>query len=163
MSVEVTYTTNITVNETIDTNVPAVAAAKAVITHDQYNTNQSLTPGGTVPVTQAVSFSQALTAGAATIDLTALVGVNNLAVDGTGLKVQAIKFKNPAGNASMKIDVGATNGYPLAGAGFETTLLAGQEVVFFGNEAAPDISASAKTFDLTGTGTQAGEFTIVMG
>jgi len=163
MSVSVSYNASVSTTETIDTNIPAVESAKAIITHDQYNTTASLTSATTVPVTKAVYFSQALTAGAATVDLTALVGVNNIAVDGTGLKVQVLKFKNPAGNAAMTLDVGASNGYTLGGAAFQITLDAGQEMLFYGNEAEADISSTVKTFDLTGTATEACELSIVMG
>ena len=116
-----------------------------------------------MPVTKSVYFVVSLSGGAATIDLTSLTGVNNESVDGTGLKLQVLKMKNRTGNATMTIDVGASNGYELAGAGFEATLQAGQELTFFGNDATPDIGASAKTLDLTGTGTESAEISIVMG
>lgn len=163
MAVSVTYTTNVTTNETIDTNAPAAAASKSVIIHDQYNTTASLDSTTTPPVTKSVYFSQALSAGTATIDLTSLTGVNNLVTDGTGLKVQVIKFKNPTGNAQIEVDVGATNGYNLLGATFEVILLEGQEIAIYGNDSTPDIGASAKDIDLVGTGTEEIEVSVVMG
>lgn len=163
MSVSVNYTTNITTNETIDTNVPAAQASKAVVIHDAFNTATTLTSSTTPPATLAAYFEQALTAGAATIDLTSLTGTNNLSIDGTGLKVQAFRFKNQAGNAAITLVVGASNGYDLLGAATSVTLAAGQEIVIFGNDATPDVAAGDKELDISGTGTEICEITIVLG
>ena len=94
---------------------------------------------------------QALTAGAATIDLTALTGTNGAAVDFTGLKVQAAKFINPVGNAAMTITFGATNPYLLGGTAFKWILSAGQELLVYLNDASPDVASGAKNIDISGT------------
>jgi len=163
MTVSVNYKSEVTTTEDITTNTPAVTAAKDSIIHDAFNTAETIDASSTVPATNAIFIEQALTAGAVTVDLTSLTGVNNLVTDGTGLKVQVFKIKNKAGNASMNFSVGASNGYDLAGAGFDVTLLAGQEFTFFGNDAAPDIATADAEIDVTGTGTEIFELSIVMG
>jgi hypothetical protein len=164
MGVTVNYASKVQTEETLTSNVPAVPAADAVITHSGYNTNQTLTSATTPPATQVAYFSQALSSGSATIDLTSLTGANGISIDGSTLKVQVAKFKNPSSNAnSIKVDVGATNGYQLSGAGWEVTLEPGQETTLYLNDASPDIGASAKTLDLTGTGSQALEVSLVLG
>ena len=164
MSVTLSYATNLTVQEVLVTNVPAAAATGKTITHNGYNSSASLTSATTPPVTQCAFFEQALTAGAASIDLTALPGTNGATVDGSGLKVQAIKIKAKSTNANViTVTVGDANGYALAGAGFSVALLAGQEFVFYGNEATPDVGADAKTLDLDGTDEQSVEVSVAVG
>ncbi len=164
MSVSLSYATNLTAIETLDTNVPAAAEANRKVTHNQFNKTASLTGATTPPVTKVAAFEKALSAGAGTIDLTALPGTNGAVVDGTGLKVQAIKLTNKAVNAnSIKVAVGGTNGYELAGADFAATLQPGQELVLFGNDATPDVDGTHKTLDLTGTGSQVLQVIVVLG
>lgn len=164
MSVELTYGVQVTAVETLTTNMPAAAAGNRKITHNGYNSSANLTANSTPPVTLVAAFEKALSSGTATIDLTALVGTNGATVNGNGLKVQVIKIRGKTGNANpITIAVGASNGYQLAGADFSAAVAAGQEFVFYGNEATPDIGGSAKTLDLTGTGAQAVECIIVMG
>jgi hypothetical protein len=164
MSVEVTYAATATVVETLEDNVPAATAPNRKVRHDQYNGAATLSASTTPPVTKVAVFEKALAAGAATIDLTALTGTNEATVDGTGLKVQVLKIKNKSTNANpITIKVGLTDGYQLAGANFEAQISPGQEFLFYGNDATPDIGAAAKTLDLAGTGSQAAEVLIVMG
>ena len=164
MSVTANYLSNVTVNETLTTGVPAANASNAIIVHDQYNSNQALTATSTVPVTKVAAFEQDLTGGAATIDLTSLTGANGVTVDGTGLKVQVIKFIAKAANANvLYVDVGASNGYDLLGASMYLGLQPGQEITIYGNDATPDIATADKTLDLTGTGTQGLKVIVVMG
>jgi len=164
MSVKLQYTTNLTAIEVLATNVNGEPAANVTVKHTRLNKSATYQADTTPPVTKVATFSQSLTDGAATIDLTALEGTNGAAVDGTGLKVQAIKIVAKAANANaITIAKGASNGYALAGAGFSVALAAGQEVVLFGNDATPDIAVDAKTLDLTGTGTQGVDVVIVMG
>lgn len=164
MSVSVTYKSIVTTEETIDTNTPAVSARFNAITHDGYNSTKVMNASSTPPATKAAYFSKALVAGAATIDLTALTGTNGVTVVGTGLKVQVARFKNPSTNAnSIVVTVGASNGYNLAGSDFKVTLAPGQEQTFYGNDATPDVGSGAKNIDISGTGTQALQVSIVLG
>lgn len=161
MAVTLTYRSQVTAAETLSSSdFPAVPSAPLV--HSGFDTTLSLSATTTPPVTTPAYFDQALTAGAATIDLTALTH-NGQAVNLTGLKVQTIKIKNPAGNAAMTFTEGASNGYALMGAGWQTTLLAGQEVTFYGNDATPDVAAGDRTIDITGTGTESCEIAITAG
>ncbi|HUX17166.1 MAG TPA: hypothetical protein VMW52_11885, partial [Phycisphaerae bacterium] len=59
--------------------------------------------------------------------------------------------------------VGETNGYALLGAAFSVALLAGQEVLIYGNEATPDVASGAKVLDLVGTGVQGLDVIVVLG
>ncbi len=164
MSVKLEYTTNLTATEVLETNTVSSAAASRTVKHTLLNKAATLQASTTPPVSKVAAFEQALTAGAATIDLTALTGTNGAAVDGTGLKVQAIKITAKATNANViTITKGASNGYALAGADFSVALAAGQEFVLFGNDAAPDIASDAKTLDLAGTLAQAVQVIVVMG
>lgn len=165
MSVALTLASTFTAIETLETNVPAAATGSKSITHSGFNQSFTLNAASSVPITQVAYFTQALTAGAATIDLTALVGTNNVEIDGTGLKVRAIMFTAASGNANpITIGVGASNGYELAGATWEETLKAGQSTgVKYLGSGAPDIGASDCTLDLAGTGTQSVNVAIALG
>ena len=164
MSVELTYAATATVVETLEDNVPAATATNRKVRHDQFNGAATLSASTTPPVTKVAAFEQALVGGLATVDLTNLAGTNGATVDGTGLKVQVLKIKNKATNANpITVKTGLTDGYQLAGANFETQLSPGQEFLFYGNDATPDIGTTAKTLDLSGTGSQAVEAIIVMG
>jgi hypothetical protein len=146
--------------ETLSTNVPA--AKNPVIRHDQFDLSVTLKSTPAPPVTKTSAKTYALVGGALTIDLTALSGTSNEAVDGTGLKVQAIKIKNTGTNA-MTFVQGAANDYELVGATFSFTLLAGQHAMFYLNDAAPDVGATDSDIDVSGTGTETFEMILVMG
>jgi hypothetical protein len=165
MSVTVTYESKLSSVEVLETNVPAAAADQKSVTHTGYNTTKaSQTAASTPPVTKCAYFSKALSAGAASIDLTALTGTNGAAVDFSGLKVQYFKFKNPSTNANaITVEAGASNGYLLGGTGWTFELQPGAEIGGFANDASPDVSGSTKTIDLSGTGTQALEVSLVAG
>ena len=161
-SIAVTYKVQTTVVETLGTNVPAASVKE--VTHTLFNTTKTLNGASTPPVTLHAAFEKALSGGAATIDLTALVGTNNLAVDGTGLRVQVLRVRNPATNANpITIGKGASNGYAGLGASFSLALAAGAEAVILGNDAGSDIGSGNKTLDLAGTGSQALQVEIVLG
>ena len=163
MTVNINYQSKITAVETLEANVDSLGTDKQV-THNQFDTTKALTSGTTPPVTKIAASVQALTAGAATIDLTNLLGVNGAVVDGTGLKVQILKIKNKAESANpISIAPGASNGYDIFGADFKVTLQPGQEATLYGNDATPDIAAEDKTLDLAGTGAQECEIIVVMG
>lgn len=162
MSVTLAYASGVTVVETVETGTPAATDANSQITHNQYNTTASLTSATTPPVTKTAFFLQALSGGAATIDLTALSGTNGATIDGTGLKVQAFKMKNLGAN-TMSITFGGSNPYELTGSDFKITLTQNQEVLIYGNDATPDIGGAACEMDLAGTSAQTAEISIVMG
>jgi len=141
----------------------AGASDKTVI-HDQYRIIETLKAGSSVPVTTVAAFSQALSTGTATIDLTSLTGTNGASVDATGLKLQAMYVENTSGNATLEVDVGASNGYNLGNsAATEIHLGDGMAGMFFYNEGNPDVGASAKDIDLVGTGSEASKWIMVFG
>jgi hypothetical protein len=160
---------NNTITETVGSTPATSGTTNAQLVHNGYNDSGTLNAASTPPVTKMACFHQALSTGTATIDLTALVGSNAGTVSGSGLKVQWIKLKavTAAGlnnGNTVNIAVGASNGYELAGAGFDVTLQPGQIMAIYGNDATPDISGSAKDLDMTGTGSTDGfEVTICMG
>lgn len=162
MAVAVTYASTLTVVETVaDTYV---ASGDNTLTYNGMNSSGTYNSGTATPVTKHASFQQALTTGAATIDLRALTGPNGATVDGNGLKVQFVKFRNKSTNAnSMTLTFGASNPYDLFGSTFVLTLAPGQEFLAFLKEGAPDIDATNKTIDVSGTGSQILECEIVMG
>lgn len=162
MSVTLAYSAQATVRETLETSIAGTTTYNRIIVHNQYNSNQQLDAATTPPVTKCAVFQKALVAGVATVDLTALTGTNGVTVDGTGLKLQVMKVKNTGANA-LTVKFGAANPYNALGASWTLILLQNQEITVYGNDAAPDISATAKNIDLSGTTTQTSEWVLVMG
>ena len=163
MSVIVTQSNIITVAETLETNADSSTTANSVITHSEFNTaSQTLTSGTTPPVTKTANFIQTLAGGVATVDLTALEGTNGATVTGSGLKVQFLRVKN-LGAAVVTVKFGAANPYLLAGAAWTVILSQNQVFTWEGNDATPDIAGGAKDIDLSGTGSETQEWTVVMG
>jgi hypothetical protein len=150
-------------------DVPSTPAANsaASLTHDAFNISQSLGAATTPVGTKIAFFELALSGGAASIDLTALPH-NGGTVDGTGLKVQAALFRNPAANAAMTVKDGASNGYNIFGDSSGQVTIPGHAtkasaVMLFFPEGLPDVAAGAKTIDVTGTGTEVLEVGLVLG
>ena len=160
MSVIAQLTSKLSVVETLDGNRPFAADAKAKVTHDVLD--ESVV--AVTPATKVAGFQKALAAGVATIDLTALVGTNGAAIDGTGLRVQALKVRNPVGNANpITIKIGASNGYDGFGTTFALTLAPGATGLLRSADAGSDIGATKKTLDLAGTLVQALDVLVVLG
>jgi hypothetical protein len=163
MSVAVTYAATCTVAETLGQNTGSAPAAQRLVTHSSYNQAAALNGATTPPATTCAHFLLALTAGAATIDLRNLTGTNGAVVDGNGLKVQVVRIKNLGANA-MTVKSGAANGHtgfftPTTG----TIIPPGAHIVIYTNDNGDDVDATHKTWDVTGTGTQTAEVTIVLG
>lgn len=161
MAVIVTYRSDCSVIETLTGNIDSLGTDKEV-THNAFNETKTLNSGSTPPATKVAAFIQALDAGAATIDLTALIGTNSAPVDGTGLKVQVLKFKNLGAN-TISLTPGAVDGYDIFGSDFKVTLSQNQEVLLYGNDSTPDVGGTDKTLDLAGTTTQTCEIMIILG
>ena len=173
MPVALTYVSKLTAVETFDTTLAQnklLSATDKGVTHNGLDKQLTLPGAGlagvaSVPMTTPVSGVLPMTAGALTIDLRVLVGSNGLAVDGNGLKLQAIKLRNDnTGGNPITIAKGATNGYlPGGGTAWSQTLPVGGEYLAYFNEGGPDIDGTHKTLDVTGTGTQAISFEFVLG
>lgn len=120
-----------------------------------------------VPATQVASVEDAdLSAGAATIDLTALTNGFGDALDGTGLKVQLFYFVSASDNTdTITIVDGATNGYNIFGdAAGQITVPVGGKVLLEFDDALDDIAAGDATIDLSSSDLDATySFVIVMG
>jgi hypothetical protein len=157
MSITVTCDMKLTTVETLATNVPAASANDKTVTQNGFNVSALA-----ITATKDAYFVKTLSGGAATIDLTALVATNNLAVDGTALKVKAILIKNNGANA-LTVTPGASNGYNLFGAASSFEVCPGCTKIQNFDATVPDIASNAKTLDLTGSGTQTSNWAIVMG
>lgn len=160
MSVQATINAGINIRETLTVGVDG--ASNPVVRHDQFVSSINLNASSAAPVTTPVSDNIALVSGAHTIDLTSLVGTGGGAVDGTGLKVQAIHVRNN-GAAAMTFTPGSSNPYNLFGSSSSVTVPAGGQVLLFANEGAPDIASNAKEIDVAGTDTDDFDLTLVMG
>ncbi len=160
------YASTVNAVEVLDIPLGPAAAANSQLTvpSTAFSTAKTLNPTSTPPVSAVTLFEQPLSAGAAVIDLTALVGTGGGAVDLTGLKVQVFKVKNKDGNADpITVTPGGSNPYLLAGSGFSVTLAPGQEFTFYGAGATAAVGASQKAIGLTGVGSQVAEVTIFAG
>lgn len=159
MSIQAKYVSRIDVVETLS---DTFLGTDNKVTYDGGNTERAINASTTIPATKFSMFTKSMVTGAATIDLTSLVGTNGAAVNATGLKLQVAKFINSSANA-IQIEPGASNGYNIFGASSLFVLAPGQEVLFFGNEATPDVGSGAKTIDISGTGTQSLKCFLVFG
>jgi len=163
MSVTVTYAATCTIAETLATNTGSAPAAMRVVTHTDYNETATLNSGTTPPATTCASFLATLSSGSLTIDLRTLNGTNGAIIDGNGLKVQVVRVKNLGANP-LTIKSGASTGHTgFFTATTGTIVPAGAILMLFTNDNGDDIDATHKFWDLTGTGAQTSEWTIVMG
>lgn len=160
MAVSATYALTMTVRETLTLGVDG--ASNPVVTHDGLNLSGTLNAGTTVPATQHAQDTMALSGGAATIDLTSLTGTGGGTISGNGLKVQLVRFRNRSSTNAMTFAKGASNGYSLW-TNWTITLSPGCAVLFFLNDKPEDIDATHKTIDVSGTGTDEFDFSVVMG
>jgi aspartokinase len=160
MAVQLSYAGTAKIQETLASGVDG--AGTPTILHSSFDDQGTLTASTTPPVTKCVVKVIALSAGAATIDLTTITGTNGLVQDSTGLKVQYFRVKNLGAN-TMTFTVGASNGYNLAGATFNVPLEQNQWFILYGNDATPDVAAGDRTIDVAGTAAQTFELTLVTG
>ena len=159
------YNSAVTGEQTLDTGIASGSSDKT-LKHDDINTAKVLnaTSSASQPaVTKMVWINQALTAGAATLDLTSLSGTNGATVTFSGLKVCVAKFKNPSGNGPMTVKFGGSNPYNLLGASWTLIIPADSEITVYTNEGAPDVAGGAKDIDITGTGTEVLEVQLFAG
>ena len=159
MSIKVDYSLQMKVTETFGTSQQNASAA--VVVHEITGTNGSLNADSTVPATTVIDKRMTLTAGTATIDLTAAPGktVDGTAVpiDLTGLKLQMIKLKAHADNTSrVKVAQGASHPYYVGGVtGAFDSLGAGESALHEFKDTLQEVGATistgvyAKTIDIT--------------
>ena len=163
MSISVQVRAEVTVSETL--SYPALASNTPPLQWSGFNLNKKLGESTTPPAVKHAEFVKALSGGAATIDLTSLTGQKGEAVTFSGLKVQAILLKNDAANGTITVSKGASNGYGLdaGGADFDIPVAPGAALVMYFDDELPDVSGSAKTLDLAGTGTQSLQVALAAG
>lgn len=168
-SVQAEIKAELTVLEVLGAGVEASDTSGARITHNQFNKSISLTGTTSVPVSKVASFRKALSGGSATIDLTSLTQANGAALDATGLKLQALLAVAVSGNTSaVTLEKGATNGYELMGGSWSIRVFPGEPglpgfALIHTGEDAPDIGPTAKTIDLSGTGSESVDISMVFG
>jgi len=137
------------------------------IVNEKFNrTETALTPSTTPAVSRVSYATYTIAAGVADIDLTALAGTQD-AIDGTGLKVQAIMVRNKGANPMTLCDQAATNKYDLLGVGNATIVPAyatlNPWLLFVLPEQLPDIAAGAKTIRISGTNADTADVAIALG
>ena len=124
----------------------------------------NLTSGSTPDVELIYEGTQALTAGTATIDLTALTNSEGATITTTGKKVRLIMIVPTSSNtAALTLTVGASNGYLLGGAAWKFAFTDEQWALIYLGADAPDVGSSAKNIDISGTGTESVKLLILFG
>ena len=158
MAVSLSRLIQVTATETLAATLPTLGSSS--LSHSQLNTAaETFNSGTTVPVTVAVGVIVTLTAGSATLDLTAITDELGRTVDLSGLKVQSLRVKPHADNANIiSMKPGASNGYNLGNsASFYWSGYGGtppDEADFLWREKCPDVDATHKNLDFAGTGSQ---------
>lgn len=142
-------TANLSLQHTINNSLSIFDSSRSTIVHDGMNLTAQLNASSSVPVTKYAAVAKALSAGAATIDLSALTDDSGTAI-GTGLKVQSVILYNPSANV-ITIGIGASNGYPLFGASALLPIEPGARLIKYFNDALIDIDGTHKNLDLAGT------------
>lgn len=159
MSTALDLATKHTLTQTFDTTVTDGGQVYAPM-----DTAQSLDAGSDPAVTEGGLCTKAMTAGAATLDLTALVDVRGRTFSLSGLKVVSVKIVALAANAGpVTISKGASNGYTGFGSAYSETLPAGAEVTRYLGSSGTAVSGTVKTLDLAGTGTDGVQISIAGG
>jgi hypothetical protein len=137
--------------------------ANTQIVHSGYDVSRTYSGTTTPDITKCSFQTVAMTAGAATIDMTALL-LNGVAVTLSGLEPRVIRATALTGNAgNITIAKGASNGYDGMGAAFSVTLEPGQSFMFEGTTTGNAVGGANKTLDLSGTLTDGVRFTTVAG
>ena len=167
-TVSALFAMTINATETFDQAVAGnegLSDTNKTVLHNAFNLSNTISAGTTVPATTVVSWTQALGAGAATVDLNTLTGTNGDVVDLEGLKIQLLMLKAVAANANpITFKFGAANPYNFFGAVFQVVLDPGAQAMFFANDAAPDVTGgAADTFTMSGTGAQELDIILVAG
>lgn len=162
MSVSAAYASTLTVTEVLSDATLSSSGNRVI--HDANSTSGTYNSGSTPAITKRARLAYTMTAGAATIDLRALIGTNGAAVDGNGLRAQFVKIINPITNANaITISKGASNGYDGLGSSFSIALVPGGELLVKLNDGGADIGATNKTLDLAGVGSQVITGEVLMG
>lgn len=138
-------------------------AANTDVLHNGYDINKTFTDDTTPDVDTAAFQTKLMTAGAATIDLTALL-LNGVSVSASGKKPRGILITALAGNgAAVTVEKGASNGYTGLGADFSVTLEPGMSFAVDFAAGGNTVGSGDKTLDLSGTGTDGVRLSFIAG
>jgi len=155
-SVLVRYQSVSDVTERFDTNTTNGGTTDA-----PFNTTAQLNSSSTPAVSEAGYCTQAMTAGAATIDLTSVATNRGRTMNFTGVKIRTLRLRNPSTNTgSITVVKGASNGYTGFGSSFSTVLKPGYEMLIYDGGNGVAVSASVKTLDISGTGAETLQFSV---
>ncbi len=110
----------------------------------------TISGSSTVPATKAYTDTIALVGGTAMIDLQSLPGPLSTTLNFTGLKIQLVKFVNPAGNTNpINIKAGAASAYNILGnVDGEVTLEPGCSFLGYFADTLPDVAAAVSEIDV---------------
>lgn len=168
-SVTITSTFGLKCLEQLDQ--PGAAEANSRITFDAFNKLETRNGSSIPPAQRWAAFVVTLSAGAATIDLTALVTTNGAIFDATDYRLLELLVLNENANA-VTITKGASNGYQASGFPFPDDGIkvapkgsnsnGGRLHLYFGSSC-PLVSGTVKTLDLAGTGTDQFQFALLLG
>ncbi len=163
---------------TVSINVQAYSQIRAVRTdsnadpsdqttsYTSQSSTDTYTGSTTVPVTKSAKFTVTLDPTTHTLDLTAIPNDTGGTFDGTGLKVQFLRFKATATNANkIVISNAASNPYRIDATttAWSINLVAGQVVALELNDAADDVGGTHLGILFTGTGVQTIDCHIILG
>lgn len=116
----------------------------------EFTLNASTTPD----IEDCALFVVTLTAGAATVDLTAMAHQAGVTKSATGKKVRVWKFWPATANAgNITVAKGASNGYAPLGTTLAKIIAPDGDSSDYFKAAAGDVGAGAKNLDFSGTGT----------
>lgn len=145
----------------------AAAATDALVTTPTYDLGAfSYTPSSDPPGKYYSGQVLALVAGAATIDLTSLPGLQAV-IDATGLKLNVLRIRGEAdgSNGALTISEGAANPYELFGGANPIIYPAGcrKPWTFEFDDKLDNVSATDCEIDLAGTGTDSFFIELILG
>lgn len=131
---------------------------------DGLDSEVTLNSGSTPDVDDGAMLRVAMTAGAASINLAAIVdALTGLTKNATGKKVRGIKIMTTGNAAVITIAKGASNGYTGFGAAFSVTLPTNSEMVVLFGADITTVASGDRTLDLAGTGTDGIDIGLVWG
>ena len=161
MSVSGSLDLSLTLVETLTTNV--AGSSQPRLTHDNFGKSVTLNSASTPAAAYVASGTQALTAGAYTIDLTSLPATGGGTQSFSTKKLRGYLLDNPSTNSgTFTFTIGASNGHTI-GTNWKETLLPGQAVLKYMYTGGETIDATHKTLDVTGSGTESFNFRLVAG
>lgn len=164
MGLQISPQLTLTASRTVD----LAAATQATIQQSGFNiSGPKFTDTSTPAVTKESYRTLTFASGVVNIDLTALVDAVGVTFDGTGLKVQTVLIKNPAGNSAIVINPGGANPYYLFGTGQSLTI-PGHATIDCGigmvlPEGLADVGPTAKTIQVVGVTGQSFHIGLTLG